>query len=160
MAWLWQHYQTPVNIRRLAKIALRRVASASRPAQFGRSQFVLSVGGQFHNSAWSESCFEGFITTICQVCALADLTSASSLPPSKMRRISILARKPNFARYLRDARIKRGLSVAEVADEVGVSTASIYFWETDRVRPRDANLSALCKVLRLPIRATREMAAA
>ena len=77
-----------------------------------------------------------------------------------MERISTLARKPNFARYLRDARIKRGLSVAEVAEEVGVSTASIYFWETDHVRPRDANLSALCKVLRLPIRATREMAAA
>ena len=52
-----------------------------------------------------------------------------------------MARKPNFARYLRDARIKRGLSVAEVADEVGVSTMSIYLWETDRVRPRDANLS-------------------
>jgi transcriptional regulator with XRE-family HTH domain len=77
-----------------------------------------------------------------------------------MRRISTLARKPNFARHLRDARIKRGLSVAEVADAVGVSTASIYFWETDHVRPRDANLSALCKVLKLPIRATREMAAA
>jgi transcriptional regulator with XRE-family HTH domain len=61
-------------------------------------------------------------------------------------------------RYLRDARIKRGLTVVEVADEVGVSAASIYLWENDRVRPRDANLSALCKVLKLPIRATREMA--
>jgi transcriptional regulator with XRE-family HTH domain len=77
-----------------------------------------------------------------------------------MERISTLARKPNFARYLRDARIKRRLSVVEVAEQVGVSTASIYYWETDHVRPRDANLSALCKVLRLPIRATREMAAA
>jgi transcriptional regulator with XRE-family HTH domain len=70
-----------------------------------------------------------------------------------------LPRKPNFARYLRDARIKRGLSVAEVADQVGVSTASIYFWETDHCRPRDANLTALCKTLKLPIRATRELAA-
>jgi transcriptional regulator with XRE-family HTH domain len=70
-----------------------------------------------------------------------------------------LPRKPNFARYLRDARIKRGLSVAEVADEVGVSQTSIYFWETNHCRPRDANLSALCKALRLPIRATREIAA-
>ena len=65
----------------------------------------------------------------------------------------ILPRKPSFSRYLRDARIKRGLSVVEVADEVGVSAASIYLWENDRVRPRDANLLALCK-----IRATREMA--
>jgi transcriptional regulator with XRE-family HTH domain len=70
-----------------------------------------------------------------------------------------LPRKPQFSRYLRDARIKRGLSVVEVAEQVGVSAASIYFWENDRARPRDANLLALCKVLKLPIRATREMAA-
>ena len=69
-----------------------------------------------------------------------------------------MARKPNFARYVRNARIKRGLSVSELAEEVGVSTASIYFWETDRSRPRDANLTALCKTLKLPIRATREIA--
>ena len=78
----------------------------------------------------------------------------------KFLRITKLPRKPNLARYLRDARIKRGLSVAEVADEIGVSIASVYVWETDRGRPRDANLSALCRVLKLPIRATREMAAA
>jgi transcriptional regulator with XRE-family HTH domain len=71
-----------------------------------------------------------------------------------------LARKSNFARYLRDARIKRGLSVAEVAEQVGVSAASIYFWERDHCRPRDENLSVLCKVLKLPVGATRQMAAA
>jgi transcriptional regulator with XRE-family HTH domain len=71
-----------------------------------------------------------------------------------------LPRKPSFSRYLRDARVKRGLSVSDVADEIGVSTASIYFWETDQCRPRDANLTALCKVLKLPIRATRALAAA
>jgi DNA-binding XRE family transcriptional regulator len=75
-----------------------------------------------------------------------------------LERTKSLARKPNLARYLRDARIKRRLSVAEVADQVGVSSSSIYFWETDHCRPRDANLSALCKVLKLPIKATREMA--
>jgi len=78
---------------------------------------------------------------------------------SATTKVDFMARKQTFARYLRDARIKRGLSVAEVAEQVGVSTASIYFWENDRVRPRDANLSALCKVRKLPIRATREMAA-
>lgn len=70
-----------------------------------------------------------------------------------------MARKPSFSRYIRDARLQRGLSVAELADRIGVSAASIYFWETDRVKPRDANLSALCKALRLPIRAAREIAA-
>jgi transcriptional regulator with XRE-family HTH domain len=70
-----------------------------------------------------------------------------------------LPRKPNLARYLRDARTKRGLSVSEVAKQVGVSSSSIYFWETDHCRPRAENLSALCKVLKLPLRATREIAA-
>ena len=70
-----------------------------------------------------------------------------------------MPRKPSFPRYLRDARIKRGLSVVEVAEQVGVSTASIYFWETDHCRPRNANLTALCRTLKLPIKATREMAA-
>src|SRR4029077_14478338 len=100
-------------------------------------------------------------TTICAVCTLADPTS---LPvvwlPQSMTRISTLPRKPSLSRHLRDARIKRRLSVAEVADQVGVSQSSIYFWETDYCRPRDANLSALCKVLKLPVKATREMAAA
>jgi len=70
-----------------------------------------------------------------------------------------MARKPSFSQIIRDTRAKRGLTVAEVAEAVGVSTAAIYMWETDRGRPRDANLSALCKALKLPIRATRELAA-
>jgi transcriptional regulator with XRE-family HTH domain len=64
-----------------------------------------------------------------------------------------LARKPSFGKHLRDARIKRGLTVIEVAEQVGVSAVSIYLWENDRVRPRDANLSALCKVLKLALEA-------
>ena len=71
-----------------------------------------------------------------------------------------MARKPSLSRHLRDARIKRGLSVAEVAEQVGVSQTSIYFWETDYCRPRAANLSALCRVLKLPVRATMAMIAA
>ena len=71
-----------------------------------------------------------------------------------------MPRKPSFARYLRDARVKRRLSASEVAEQIGVSTASIYFWETDHCRPREENLTALCKVLKLPIRATKAMAEA
>lgn len=70
-----------------------------------------------------------------------------------------LPRKSNFASYLRDARIRRGLSVADVAEQVGVSQSSIYFWETDHCRPRAENLHALCKALRLPIKATKAMVA-
>ena len=69
-----------------------------------------------------------------------------------------MAKKPTLCGYLRDARLKRGLSVAEVAEGAGVSAASIYPWETGKHTPRDGNLSALCKVLKLPVRATREMA--
>jgi DNA-binding transcriptional regulator YiaG len=71
-----------------------------------------------------------------------------------------MPRKPSFAAHIRDARIKRKLSVAEVAAQTGVTEAAVYLWETDRNRPRDANLSALCKVLKLPVRATKAMAAA
>jgi transcriptional regulator with XRE-family HTH domain len=71
-----------------------------------------------------------------------------------------MARKPNFGQFIRSTRQQRGLSVVEVAEQVGVSTAALYMWETDRGRPRDDNLSALCKVLKLPIRATKELAAA
>lgn len=70
-----------------------------------------------------------------------------------------MPRKPSFSRYVRAARIARGLSVAELAGQVGVTAASIYFWERDLCRPRDANLTALCKALKLPVRATRVMAA-
>jgi transcriptional regulator with XRE-family HTH domain len=73
---------------------------------------------------------------------------------------SAMARKAGFSTLIRNARNKRGLSVAEVAESVGVSTASLYSWETGRGRPRDTNLSALCKVLKLPVRATKELAAA
>ena len=70
-----------------------------------------------------------------------------------------MARKPSFSDLIRSTRIRRGLTVADVAERAGVSVASIYSWETERGRPRESNLSALCKVLKLPIRATREMVA-
>jgi len=70
-----------------------------------------------------------------------------------------MPRKPSFARYVRNARIGRGLTMAEVARQVGVSGPSVYYWETDHCRPNDANLTALCKVLKLPFRATKAMAA-
>jgi DNA-binding XRE family transcriptional regulator len=71
-----------------------------------------------------------------------------------------MTRTASLSEHLRNARVRRGLTVAEVAEQVGVSQTSIYFWETDYCRPRDRNLTVLCKVLKLPIRATRELAAA
>lgn len=71
-----------------------------------------------------------------------------------------MARKPSLSKYLRDARIRRDMSVAEVADKVGVTAPCVYFWETGKTRPRAENLTALCKVLKLPMRPTKEIAAA
>jgi len=65
-----------------------------------------------------------------------------------------LARTKSLSRHIRRARETRGLTVAEVAANVGVSPVSIYYWESGRVRPRDRNLSLLCKVLHLPVRET------
>jgi DNA-binding XRE family transcriptional regulator len=93
-----------------------------------------------------------------QLASCLSISYATPMSQSKGKEVE-LPRKANFARFVRDARIKRHLSVADVAEQVGVSAASIYFWESDRVRPRDANLTALCKVLKLPIKATRELAA-
>jgi DNA-binding XRE family transcriptional regulator len=71
-----------------------------------------------------------------------------------------LPRKPSLSRHLRNARIERGLSVAFVAEQVGVTKPCVYFWETGRTKPRGQNMSALCKVLKLPVKATKAMAAA
>ena len=71
-----------------------------------------------------------------------------------------MARKPGFTQIIREAGKKRGMTVADVAERVGVSAPCVYLWETDQTRARAANLSALCKALKLPIRATRELAAA
>jgi DNA-binding XRE family transcriptional regulator len=91
--------------------------------------------------------------------SLLNWYGAAMLPRSNDGRTGSLPRKPSIGCHLRDARMKRGLSVVEVAEQVGVSIASVYLWETDRSRPRNANLSALCKVWMLPVSATREMAA-
>jgi transcriptional regulator with XRE-family HTH domain len=69
-----------------------------------------------------------------------------------------LARPRSLSKYLRTTRLERRMTRASLAEQTGVSAVSIYNWETGAVRPRDANLTALCKALKLPIRATREMA--
>jgi transcriptional regulator with XRE-family HTH domain len=51
---------------------------------------------------------------------------------------------------LRLARQELGLSVAEVAKSIGVSSVAVYYWEHGQARPRERNLEALCRVLKLP----------
>jgi transcriptional regulator with XRE-family HTH domain len=66
--------------------------------------------------------------------------------------------KTSFGTYLRNARHKQKLRVRDVAAHMDVSDAAVYTWETDRKRPREANLIALCKLLKLPLKATKAMA--
>jgi len=68
-----------------------------------------------------------------------------------------MARPKSLSRHLRQARVSRGLSVAAVAEEVGVTPSSVYHWESGRCRPRNDKLSAICKLLRVPVREALEM---
>jgi transcriptional regulator with XRE-family HTH domain len=70
-----------------------------------------------------------------------------------------MPREPTFGSYIRDARQKQKLRVRDVAARMDISDSAIYRWETDRTRPKAANLNALCKVLNLPVEAMRHMVA-
>jgi hypothetical protein len=113
-----QRCQTSVNGRHLAEFALHRVAIARCPTHFGRLQSVFRSVGDFKIAHCRSPLLRNLSRRFAESVLLLTELAASNLPPSKMRRISTLARKPNFVRHVRDARIKRGLSVAEVADEV------------------------------------------
>jgi transcriptional regulator with XRE-family HTH domain len=67
-------------------------------------------------------------------------------------------RKISFGTHLRNARKKQKLRVRDVAAKMDISDAAIYSWETDRTRPTDANLIALCKILKLSLKATKAIA--
>ena len=68
--------------------------------------------------------------------------------------VTALARTKSLSKQIRDARTGKGFTVAELANKLGVSQVSVYYWESGRVRPRDTNLTALCKALKMPIRET------
>ena len=66
--------------------------------------------------------------------------------------------KMSFGTHLRNARKKQKLRVRDVAAQMDISDSAIYCWETDRKRPSGANLITLCKILNLPVKATKAMA--
>lgn len=68
--------------------------------------------------------------------------------------MATLARTKSLSKQIREAREFKGFTVAQLADRIGVSQVSIYYWESGRVRPRDTNLTLLCKALKMPIRET------
>jgi DNA-binding transcriptional regulator YiaG len=73
---------------------------------------------------------------------------------SQKEGVTTLARTKSLSKQIRQAREVKGFTVAQLADRLGVSQVSIYYWESGRVRPRDTNLAALCKALKMPVRET------
>ncbi len=59
---------------------------------------------------------------------------------NKLAKPLALAEARSYARsgYGRDVRVKAGLSLADVAGAVGVSTATVHRWETGKYRPAGA----------------------
>ena len=78
-------------------------------------------------------------------------------------RVAVQGRSDDFgankslSKRIRDARQVKGFTAAELAERAGASQVSIYYWESGRVRPRDTNLAALCKALKMPLRETMAM---
>jgi len=70
-----------------------------------------------------------------------------------------MARKPQLNVLLRKARLSKGWTMQTVADAIGVTNACISNWEMGKSTPRPANLTAVCKTLRVPLRQARELAA-
>ena len=66
--------------------------------------------------------------------------------------------KETLSGYLRAARVSREISVAAVAEKLGVTTPCVYYWETGKTKPRAGNLSALCKMLKVPLKEAQELA--
>ena len=71
-----------------------------------------------------------------------------------------MASKPSLGAHLRNARKKLKLRVRDVAAIMDISDSAIYCWKTDRKSPNDANLTALCEILKLSLKATRAIATA
>ena len=70
-----------------------------------------------------------------------------------------MAKKISLHNLLHDTRVRKGLSVQELSSQIGVTINAVYAWETGRSRPRENNLKAICRVLKLPIRSTLELIA-
>ncbi len=70
-----------------------------------------------------------------------------------------MAKKQSLGSVLRNARLQKGLTLRDLGNAIGVSGSAISHWEAGTNGVRGDNLTAICKALKLPLRATREIAA-
>jgi DNA-binding XRE family transcriptional regulator len=130
--------------------ALKRWTSASTTIKFARLLRGRTIEGLAKVTSW--------VINLCEEAESLIWTApcGSRHQPEKE---PVMA-KMTLGTRLWEARLRKGFSRQSLADHLTVSAASIYLWETDRSVPRDGNLSAICKALGLPIRATKALAAA
>lgn len=55
-----------------------------------------------------------------------------------------------FGEKLKEARVKVGLTQAQLADILNIETPNISRWETGADFPKDARFPAICKALKVP----------
>jgi transcriptional regulator with XRE-family HTH domain len=59
---------------------------------------------------------------------------------------------PNLGPNITRARKRRGLSVAELAKELGISRAAVYQWERNARAPAKRHVLKLAEILQLPLK--------
>lgn len=81
--------------------------------------------------------------------AAVELKGEAPLPPRIGQPDLGSARGPALGRKLEQARKLRGLTLAQVADSLGVSKPTVWAWEKGKARPVDERFPAIAEVLGL-----------
>ena len=79
------------------------------------------------------------------------LKAGPALPVQVSQRASPDARGVVLGKKLEQARKARRLTLAQVADELGVSKPTVWAWEKGKARPVEDRWPAIAKVLALPV---------
>lgn len=80
----------------------------------------------------------------------AQLRGAVELEGAGPRPVESPASGESFAVRLRRLRQERGLTLAQVADELGVSKPTVWAWEKGQARPAENRIEALARTLGVP----------
>lgn len=85
------------------------------------------------------------------------LKADAPLPPTLGAGEPALARGLALGRKLEQARKRRGLTLAQVADSLSVSKPTVWAWEKGKARPVDERFPAIAAVLGLPVEELLEL---
>jgi transcriptional regulator with XRE-family HTH domain len=68
-------------------------------------------------------------------------------PPAERRELKNIMALESFGLMLKRLRRRRGLTLAHVADAIGVSKPSVWAWENGKCRPHPARIARIAAVL-------------